>query len=215
MWRYVPVVVSAIALVAGGIIPGRATTARQGDIGAAVSALQALPATIGNWEGTQFEFPTDQLITADVAGCLSRRYVNRVDGNEITLIIFCGRPGPISLHAPTVCFPSAGLNLESDPARCTVSVDGISAEFWTGDFVKVDGGVPVRLRTYWAWHGNGAWQIPTNPRLTFASQPYIYKMYVTQAVDGSRANSADDPCRIFIRTILPDLQHVLGSQMPK
>jgi Protein of unknown function (DUF3485) len=202
-----------MAIAAGGFVQSHTTTARSVDIQPAVRALQTVPADIGAWEGSDFDFPADQLRVAEITGCLARRYINRLDGNEITLLVFCGLPGPVSLHAPTVCFPSAGLNLEGEPIRCTVSAGGISAELWSGDFVKLDGGVPVRLRTCWSWYGNQAFQIPANPRMTFARSPYLCKIYVTQAIEGNRPIAADDPCRAFIQAALPDLSRALNPQV--
>jgi len=214
MWRKYSWFVAAIAIAAGGLVQGT-ISARWGtpaDVTAAASWLESLPRTIGNWDGTDFEFSSDELTAAEVVGCLSRRYVNRLDGNTITLLIFCGRPGPISLHQPTVCFPSSGMSLEDSPTLCQITANGTTAELWRGDFVKRAAGVPFYLRTFWTWHGKGGWQVPANPRVAFAREPYLLKMYVTQEFEGSGPQPAADACQDFIRDVITELQSVLPSQ---
>jgi len=205
------VAIAAIMMIASGVVQGIMSErwGTSADVETAAETLKSFPTTIGVWDSSEFELSANMLKTAEVAGCLSRRYVNRVDGNTITLLIFCGRPGPISLHPPTACFPSAGLSLEAPPTRCRVSADGIVAELWQGDFVKQTGGIPVRLRTFWTWHGKDAWQIPANPRVTFAREPYIFKMYITRVLEGPGPRPAEDPCQDFIRLVITELQNVL------
>jgi hypothetical protein len=218
MWRRLSIVVSAVALVAGGVIQGHINSRWQSghELMSAFPTIETLPTTIGNWEGQDFDFPEDQLRTADVLGCLSRRYVNRVDGTTINLLLFWGRPGPIALHPPTVCFPSSGLHLDALPVRTVVHSEGIAAEFLFGVFSKLEGGVPVRLHTYWTWsgrkrHGRNGWLVPDNPRMAFAREPYLFKMYVTHAIQGARRSSDEDACVDFIQLVLPELERVLPA----
>src|SRR5579863_1142930 len=214
MWRKYSLVMAAITIIVGGIVQGT-ISARWGtsaDLIVAAESLKSLPTTIGSWDGSDIELSADVLQAAEVTGCLSRRYVNRIDGNTLMLQIFCGRPGPISLHPPTVCFPSAGLSLEASPTRCQVVTGKTTAELLRGDFVKQEAGVPLRLRTFWTWHGRRGWQVPTNPRMTYARDPYIFKMYITKSFEGPGPQPAEDGCLDFIREVITELQAVLPPQ---
>ncbi len=216
MWQKYSVTIAAIAMFAGGVAQGMLSHrwGTPANVIAAAESLKSVPKTIGTWDGTDFELSEEMLKTAEVTGCLSRRYVNRLDGNTVTLLIFCGPPGPISLHPPTVCFPSAGLALDAAPARCDVDAGTVAAEMWRGDFVKHAEGGPVRLRTYWTWygsrgHGQRGWQVPANPRVTFAREPYLFKMYVTRAIEGPVPRAEKDVSLDFIRAVITELQSVL------
>src|SRR5258708_6089628 len=170
MRRNVSIVISALALIAGGVIQGNIVSRwrQPEEMTNSFASLNTLSTAIGAWEGRDFDVPDDQLKTAEVMGCLARRYVNRVDGKTINVLLFWGRPGPVALHPPTVCFPSTGLVLDAPPTRAVVQSEGISAEFLNGVFSKLVAGVPVRLHTYWTWHGRSGWQAPDNPRVSFA-----------------------------------------------
>jgi hypothetical protein len=80
------------------------------------------------------------------------------------------------------------------------------------DFRKEPSAVPLHIRTYWSWFGSGSWQVPTSPRVAFARQSRLFKMYVTQSTAGARRDSSDDACLKFIQSALPELQRAVQSR---
>src|SRR5262249_54035624 len=70
----------------------------------AASRLGKVPMTIDDWQGTDLASNLPEKFRSDFPGILERRYVQQGTQNEITLAIVCGRPGPVSVHTPDVCY---------------------------------------------------------------------------------------------------------------
>src|SRR4051812_3337978 len=110
MHRTLPILISTAIVLLGGSVHGiwthRWTNDR--DLEIAAARLDRVPMTIGDWEGQPLEFEVKDYARAGIEGGLSRRYINRRNGDIETLLIVCGPPGPISVHTPEVCYPAAG-----------------------------------------------------------------------------------------------------------
>src|SRR5262245_3153551 len=83
----------------------------------AVSRLDNVPKVIGDWEGEDEELDGRQVEVGEIAGHISRRYRNRLDGSVVTLLLMCGRPGPIAVHSPEICYAGSGYELEEAPLK--------------------------------------------------------------------------------------------------
>jgi len=221
MLRLLPPTIGVILLIASGIAHGLITD-RWGmgeDIKVSAKKLAKVPATIGDWESQELEIPARQLAAAEAVGSLSRQYVRNSDGSAVRLMILCGRPGPISVHSPTVCFTSSGLHLQDPPKKYQATFGDESpsqGEFWKGNFAAASETNPTVTRTYWGWNSGGEWKVPDNPRLTFARYPHLYKLYLTTdvTVNGLPVDANDKPIKDdvaveFMRLLLPELDKVL------
>src|SRR4029077_13786763 len=100
--------------------------------------LPRLPVAIDDWEGTDVDNDVTAKHTADIQGILQRRYVQRGSGEEIMIALVCGRPGPISVHTPDVCYQGAGFRMAAEPAKHPVALAAAvePAPFWKASFVK-------------------------------------------------------------------------------
>jgi hypothetical protein len=214
MLRALPLVAVAALLALAGLVQGlwtgrwHTSHALEG----ALARLDAVPLTVGDWQGRALETDEEQRVQAGAAGCLHRRYEDRRTGEVVSILLVCGRPGPVSVHPPDVCFRGAGYEPAAAPARAEVPADAPAppATFWAAEFVKRDTGLPRRLRVYWAWGADGTWDAPANPRLAFARFPVLYKLYVyREAPPGAEGRPGDDPCLAFMRQLLPALQQTL------
>jgi hypothetical protein len=85
-------------------------------------------------------------------------------------------------------------------------------EFWKAKFSKQDALVPLHLRLFWSWRAAGAWQVHTNPRLAFASQPALYKLYLTHEMTGTDERQDDAVCADFLGLLLPELEKALAAR---
>src|SRR5947209_1965401 len=83
----------------------------------ATARMAEVPMTLGDWDGQAGELDARQLAVADVSGHLLRRYVNRRNGAVVTVLLLCGRPGPVSVHRPEVCYGGAGYELAAPRAK--------------------------------------------------------------------------------------------------
>lgn len=173
----------------------------------AVLRLANVPLNLGDWRGGELPIERRQIEAAGADGVLSRTYV-KPPGAGIGVMLLCGPHGPISVHPPTVCFTSAGFR-QSSPAERHVVLDDEHRElgvFWVADFDKTADGVPVRIRTYWAWSDGGVWSAPEHARLTYAGDAVLYKLYATRVVGpdesaSDRFETTDQLLRQFLPAI--------------
>lgn len=205
-----PVLAAGCVLIAAAAAHGLRTD-RWGaspDLAAAAARLDSLPLKVGDWDGVSVDLPPEQVKAARAAGIIARRYTNRYTQAEVTVLILCGRPGPISIHTPDVCYQGAGFVM--GPNRAEPLADGHTA--WVADFKKV-GPQPVTLRIRWAWCTGQSWVASGSPRMEFARAPVLYKMYVVRSVpagDKSDKQPDNELELSFVNEFLPALQTALS-----
>jgi hypothetical protein len=215
MSRALPLATALILVIAAGLVHGQLTRrwAPSPAVGLAVARLERVPMTLGEWRGSPIELNREQLDMAEIAGYVARRYVQGRDGTEVTLMLVCGRPGPISVHTPDICYAGAGYEPTGPPARQSLPIGppGRPADFWHAVFRKQHAAVPTYLRILWAWSSRGTWEAPDNPRLTFAPRQVLYKMYIIRAMAKVDEGFDDEPIQGFLRVLLPELEKVLSG----
>jgi hypothetical protein len=204
---------SALAgLLVTGIMHGRITDRwRYSDtLQSALSKLPQLPLLVGNWDGTILEVDTEGTARRGAGSYVSARFVNRLQGDVVYVTLVCGRPGPLSLHPPTICLPAHGFSQNGAEVRLSIPLGGELGknEFCTAEFLKT-GVVPEHTRFYWSYSAGGRWSVPADPRISLAGHPAVYKLYFFH-----RSSQADDPlgenpCLPFLRAYVPELQKVL------
>jgi EpsI family protein len=215
MNRYLLVLVAGSVLLTDGYVCGRWTGRWHGkqELAAAAARLDALPLTIGDWQGTSMAYSARTVEQAGFSGYIQRRYENR-RGVVVNLLVACGPPGPLSVHTPEVCYAGSGFKMSGDTSRYTPNDgEGIAAlKLWKATFIRSDPTAPEHLRVLWGWHQKGAWTAPDNPRWKFAGTPVLYKMYITQAfLPRDEATDADN-CIAFLRELLPELEKVIEPE---
>jgi hypothetical protein len=213
MLRSLPLVVAAASLLGSGLLCGLHTN-RWGEpaqLQAAAARLDAVASELGDWQGTPADLDARALQAAEVTGHLARHYVHRRTGGEITVILLCGRPGPLAVHTPDVCYRGAGYAALGEPQKHTVT--GVAAvgdaDFWTAQFAK-QGPAPEPLRIFWAWGDDGTWHASDTPRITFARSGALYKLYLVHRSSRLGEPLQDDPCLAFFRVLLPELRKRLS-----
>jgi hypothetical protein len=202
----------ALVIVPGlihGTWTGRWRSSRE--LKQAVARLDRVPQVIGEWKGKALELDRREVEHADLAGYVTRRYENRRTGSVVVLALMCGRPGPVSVHTPDVCYRGAGYELAASPIRFTAVLEtgGSPAEFWTARFQRPGLVARDQRRIFWAWSATGDWQAPENPRLTFARFPALYKLYLIRETGARDEHLEDDPCKEFMQQLLPELRKAI------
>lgn len=170
------------------------------EIQVSAARLQQLPLRIGDWQGEDLQLDPKRQALAGIQGHVLRRYVHRRLGTSLSLLIVCGRHGPISVHTPDVCYRGAGFEMQTPAVRHTIPGAG-QAEFWRGDFRR-HGDTVDQLRIFWAWNDGRGWRAPDRPRFAFGGAPVLFKLYVVQ--ESSAVGGAE-----FLSTLLPVLDEVL------
>jgi hypothetical protein len=199
-----------IMVFAGGSIHGmwtdrwKPSQALQG----ALVRIERVPATFGDWTGTDNELDAETMASAGIRGYVYRTYRNTRTGTVISVLLVCGQGGPICVHTPDVCYSGSGYQIATGQKRVAM---GEGKEFWTTQISKPDAIVPEKLHFFWSWSINGAtWQAPDNPRWNLARYPAVFKLYVVRNLP-QKAALEEGPIRDFLSAFLPELEKALGA----
>lgn len=200
-------------VIAAGIVHGRWThrwTVSHA-VEDAVAKVNRLPMTLADWRGQALELDREQLALGEIAGYVARRYEDRIHGGVVTILLVCGAPGPISVHTPDICYSGAGFVPIGAPKKLALPIEPSSPPAVFRDVLmgKTNSPVPTYLRILWSWSTAGAWEVPHNPRLEFASSDVLYKLYVIREQASVDEQIEEDPCPRFLGILLPKLEQVL------
>jgi hypothetical protein len=211
---YRPLLLLAVFAVLGGdlYLHGRWTNRWRPtrELEERVRRLERLPRDVTEWRGQDLPLSEREVQLAEIAGYVCRRYENRT-GASVTVLLLCGRGGPMAVHTPDVCYRGAGYQPVGAPARTAVAGVGGEDRFWSLKFTKAGPLGTARLRVYWAWTAQGAWQAPGSARSAFAGQPAVYKLYLMREMTSSNEQLEDELCQDFLRVLLPRLDEALFS----
>ena len=211
---YLPLAAVAAVALGVGVVYGVGTDRWRNsrELESALGRLEAVPLEVGDWKGTDVPYEAEDFARAGIKGAVNRTYKNTRTGATVSVLIVCGRGGPISVHTPDVCYAGTGYEALGAQERRAVPVDpaGEPAGFWALQLGKPNAVVPTRLEIYWAWSTGGPFEAPDNARFTYARSPALYKMYVVREFAPTSRAAKDNPCEQFLRRVLPDFQAALA-----
>lgn len=214
--RNLPILVATLLVIAAGLVQGFWTNrwVTSHELEAAAERLQRVPKQVGSWEGQDQEFETKDYARAGIVGGLLRRYQNRDTGSVVSVLLVCGRPGPISVHTPDVCYRGAGYDQIDDQTQATVESDAPEpAHFWWLRMRKQNTVIPEFLGIHYGWSATGDWSAPKgSPRFEFARFPYLYKLYVVREISTPEGKAESEEDRAFLQAFLPELRKSLFNQ---
>jgi hypothetical protein len=204
------IVLAAAVGVWQGDWSGRWKTAA--DPALAADRIARVPAEFNGWKGTDTPLDSKQLEVAEIAAAISRFYVNPSRNASISVLLVCGKPGPISVHTPEICYPGSGFDAVGETIEIPWRLKtGQTARFRRGLYRGMGRPEPRTLAIHWTWSTNGTWDAPDHPRLAYDPSELLYKIYLIQEVDPDSAEAdeatvaqfADD----FLATLAPILFH--------
>jgi hypothetical protein len=210
MFRIFPVLTALALVSASGLVYGLWTARWQksDELVQALARVPEVPHTLAGWKGHDLDVDTEAFHQARAEAYWMRRYEK--NGEAISVILMCGRAGPLAVHTPDVCYRGAGYEMVGRVEPLTVDVPGgASAAFWTARFQKERPGETGQLRLLWSWSHDGTWQAPTWPRLTFAGAPFLYKLYVIRETTSADEPRPGDPTLALLGELLPALDRTL------
>jgi hypothetical protein len=210
----VSVLAAVVVVVAGGAVhrSWRGDWDNAPAVAEAVAKIDHIPLAIGSWQGQPLQLDAGDAARAGYAGASWRRYVDTETGAVVSVLVVCGRPGPLSVHTPDVCYGGAGFTMLEEPVRAPFAVPGKpAAAFWTARFGKPANPGLAPLRIYWAWYAGEQWEAPDNPRLAFARFPVLYKLYVVSTTSAGSPTGDRDACAEFLQQLLPALEKTLAG----
>ena len=205
------VLAAAALLILSGVGHGLWTGRWQESVAlaGAVDRFDRIPLTIGDWQGQPATALDPKILArAGFSGSLARHYVNRRDGSQVSVLLVCGPPGPISLHPPEICMAGAGFEAMAATGKVLARYGSPAqtAEFWAATFRKPGPSGPTHVNVFWSWGATGTWTVPDYPRLAFGAHPVLYKLYVSRQAAQDDEPLESDPCLGFIRGLLPTLE---------
>lgn len=182
-------------------------------LAASTAKLERLPLTFGDWQGERQELEAKIVERAGFSGYVLRRYENQ-RGEVVSILLACGRPGPLSVHTPEICYGGAGFVMAGDAKRWTPAEEknAPAADFWKVVFARPNSTSPEKLQVLWSWNKNGVWVAADHPRWTFAGTPVLYKLYVTQSFVPHEEGAEGETCQEFLREFLPEIDKLLAQE---
>lgn len=205
------VVATVLVIVTGlatGLWTGRWKTSDQ--LEQAAVGLQKLPMAIGDWRATPKEIDAKEVQLARMSGYVMRVYRHRLSGAEVTVLLMCGRPGPIAVHTPDICFKGAGYELTAPAVKYMVKDGTQDAEMFMGNFRDPDSQATGHICVLWSWSTAGKWEATDYPRLHFASAPVLYKLYVLCNLPSS-GRFDEGPRAAFLPSLLREIGRTVFS----
>jgi hypothetical protein len=174
---------------------------------AIVARLDALPLTLGDWKGQDVATDREQFVQAGCAGWLTRQYVRGPDGAVVSVMLLAGRPGPISVHPPEACYRNLGYAQHAASQR--VQPPRLLASLWVATFIPEHSDTLPPLRIFWGWSAGSGWIAPDHPRVVFASESALLKLYLLHHLDSVDAPVASDPSLDLLGELLPVIQRTV------
>jgi hypothetical protein len=212
--RTAPACACVLAVVLSGVAHGLYSDRWQTapDVRDVQPRLDRLPTTIGTWTAKDDPLSDDVLDRGAIRAYLSRKYRDAASGQTVQVIVVAGRPGPISVHTPDVCFQGAGFEMVSSPETLAVGTTG--ARLWTATFAKPNAPVPESMLVSWSWNGGNGWEAldHRSARVRYAFRPVLYKLYLLTEPPLTRTGSAGPGVlEAFASQLLPELNRVLAD----
>ncbi len=174
--------------------------------------LERIPMDFGEWKGEDSEKSSENILKiAGAEGEFVRVYSNS-SGQQVRVSIICARLRDVFYHTPDRCYPAAGFEMLGDPQPEVFDINkDETAQFLTTTFLKSEPTGTHSERGLWSWSSDGKWIAPKNPKLQFAGEKALYKMYVFAAVPpGNKKVGVEEYCVDFIRAFVPVLDVALA-----
>lgn len=209
--RLLPIVVAGAVLIMEGFVYGVLTDRWQSpeELQAAVANLEKVPMIVGDWQGeTRPPLSDKETQQAGFAGHVIRHYRHRQTGEVVSILLACGRSGPIAVHSPEICYRGSGyqtLGIKKTRLGST------KTEFFKAKFRKPSAMNPHELRILWSWNADGNWKAPSSPRFTFAGAKVLYKLYVFHELFGNDSKREEKEIgEAFLDQFVPELNRALN-----
>jgi hypothetical protein len=210
----VVVIITAAVTVYSGSLTGRWGTFQGLD--EARTLLRDLPLEIGDWqaekEGELDQTSINMLQIRDAY--IFRIYKNTVTKAVVHLTLMVGPTGKITVHTPEVCF--GGKDYEKDSVRTSVPInvllssgEEVADTFWRVNFTGRSLDMGNRVSFYYAVSTGREWNAVENPRVTFQTYRYAYKM---QAESFSGLTEEEDNVKKFLMDCLPTIHDHLQQK---
>lgn len=170
--------------------------------------MKAISKQIGPWVATDSEVNLKTMRVAEAEAYLSRSYVNQQTKESYSVMLLYGPPGDLGAHDPKTCY--AGTGYEQCGNETKLSFPKTGFELWRSRFSRTS---PSRetLEVFWAWGTFGDWKASDRPRLEFANESRIYKIYIQRLLSSDQSVSGGDHASLFLDPLLAEVKSSLSN----
>lgn len=211
-YRYARALPVIALIIAGGVLYGLQVDRWHSGSEAleqAVERLNKVPMVIGSWVGEPLAVEEPGVFErSGVKAYWQRRYIHRGDGSSVDAVLVVGRPGPISVHTPDICFRGSGFAAAGVQRRTSIPSAG---DCWTCRFLPGESSATHAMEVHWTWSTDGTWTAPDTPRVAFARRPVLIKLYVLREILGATAAEKANPATAFLSTAMPSITYAIFS----
>jgi hypothetical protein len=136
------------------------------------------------------------------AAYLHAAYTNDQTGDTVVVAIVGGPAGPVSVHAPEMCYSATDYEIVGDQKQITVTDrEGTLHRLWQLH-AKSPHAFKPNLRVIYAWNSGRGWQASTVPRLAYAGLPVLYNLQLVGPPNDNTIPGNPDPCHEFLAHFL-------------
>ncbi len=170
--------------------------------------MMAIAKQFGPWVATDSEVNSKTMRVAEAEAYLSRSYVNQLTKESFSVMLIYGPPGDLGAHDPKTCY--AGTGFEQCGIGTKQSVSKASFELWRSRFERTS---PSRetLEVFWGWGTDGDWKASGYPRLEFANESRIYKIYIQRSLSTGKLFPEGDHASEFLEPLLAGVKLALSN----
>jgi hypothetical protein len=176
--------------------------------------LDSLPMTLGDWVGEKTELDPQIVAGTGSNDLITRRYVNRVTGVAVQVIVLHGPASDIFVHTPELCYPKAGYSAAGEVMDRTIPLADAGAPFRSTAYTKGDPARPDTQEVIFSWRYNGRWTTTVNRPKEMARVAGMYKVQVARKLQANEARTVADPCEAFLELLVPVLEARIRGQSP-
>jgi hypothetical protein len=176
--------------------------------------LDSLPMTLGDWVGEKTEIDPQIVAGTGSNDLITRRYVNRVTGVTVDVIVLHGPASDIFIHTPDVCYPRAGYFPVGEVLERAIPCLGAKAPFRSAAYTKGDPARPNTQEVAFSWRYGGRWTTTVNRPKEMERIAGMYKVQVSRLIQAAEARSVANPCDAFLELLVPVLEARIRGQSP-
>jgi Protein of unknown function (DUF3485) len=174
--------------------------------------LETLPMTLGDWVGEKTEIDPQIVAGTGSDDLITRRYVNRVTGVAVEVIILHGPAMEIFIHTPDYCYPRAGYFEAGEAMNRTISSLGAKMPFRSVAYTKGDRARADTQEILYSWRYNGHWATSVNRPKEMERIAGMYKVQVSRRLQPGEIRSVANPCEAFLELMVPALEARIREQ---
>jgi hypothetical protein len=207
------IVFAGLLTVLGGILRGQ-LSGRWGvaqDAMVANSVIESLPKEFAEWKLVEEGKMSDVVVQTLQCSQYALRTYRNSSGEQVTVAVLAGPPGPISVHTPEICYSSREFTIIQDRVSSSFKTPQGNHDFWQLELQSKDVDA-MKMNVYYAWTDGKLWHSSQSPRIQYAGSPFLFKLQLASPyVNNDEDGNVTDPGSRFLGEFLPHWEAAIGG----